>query len=378
MEGVIVDRVSQLEKQVVFYRSLVTQHNQLLREVHSLLDASGSSRVATLQKQIRSLQAQQESALGGADMMSTSAGGSPLKEEQVEAAASEAASKIQVATVKLLNLWHEHTAAKIDRLLKAPFVAFDEFNENPTNEGLSEFLDSFKDSVSSINELMNDRRSDTGPAGNPFEIDDRLVKLFKTTIRDSFLATPVEPQDPRWQTQEAKQKLAPPKPATFSELPPRSDPVNSRREHTVRSLVPPIEPLRAERLNSGASTPVSERAATPSSRRSARGQDSSQMRAMLGGDTVDRPTSSVPFEQLPRLAQLKLTLQQLELQLNAVATAGRDSGSEAKYYALAKKLQRVRAEVVKEQREQEEIEKAKMEVQMQRAERQTHREAFRR
>lgn len=90
------------------------------------------------------------------------------------------------------------------------------------------------------------------------------------------------------------------------------------------------------------------------------------------------PHSSNGSSETDRLRELKRHLQHLELQLGAVAINGRDSGSEGKYYALTKKLQRLRADVLKEQRESEELQQVRVEVEQQRMFREENRRLFRR
>ncbi len=77
------------------------------------------------------------------------------------------------------------------------------------------------------------------------------------------------------------------------------------------------------------------------------------------------------------MSQLKRALQALEMQISSVAATG-GTGSEAKCYALNRKLQKVRAEIIKEQREEEELHRVRVEVDAQRQLRDDDRRVFRR
>ena len=80
-----------------------------------------------------------------------------------------------------------------------------------------------------------------------------------------------------------------------------------------------------------------------------------------------------------RVGELKATLHALELQLGSLAGAGRgDTGSEARYYALSKKLQKVRADLLREQRDANELESVQREVAAVRRQRVEDRRTFRR
>ena len=104
------------------------------------------------------------------------------------------------------------------------------------------------------------------------------------------------------------------------------------------------------------------------------------------GDAAATPSSrrggggagEIPIFESERLAELRKAIRHLELQLSCVASSGRDTGSEAKYYALARKLQKLRSDVVKEQRECDEIQKIEQEKLQQKHEKEEHRRTFRR
>ena len=186
------------------------------------------------------------------------------------------------------------------------------------------------------------------------------------------------------------------------------------------SELPPrgVAPLDTRRLaaanNSNAPAPASTAVANPQTpgRHSRAINDSSQMRDTLGGAGISgapstrtsrpptplaapgfgifggggdapnvstsTPSSAGGGEPPTRLEQLRSALHQLEMQLAGVALSGRDTGSEAKYYALTKKLQRVRAEVLKEEREAGEVRRAQEEALANRAAKEEHRRMFRR
>ncbi len=132
--------------------------------------------------------------------------------------------------------------------------------------------------------------------------------------------------------------------------------MNSQR-HCDESLLvqaPSLEPVRELR------TPSAHSARQPPTpgRHSRSVQDSSQMWAMLRqcepkAEAPQAPAVALQSLEGPRLSQLQAVLVQLEAQMSGCG--GRDTGSEAKYYALSKKIQKVRAEILKAQREEEEL-----------------------
>jgi hypothetical protein len=85
-----------------------------------------------------------------------------------------------------------------------------------------------------------------------------------------------------------------------------------------------------------------------------------------------------PHASGDRLSQLKAAAEHIEMQLGSVALAGRDTGSEARYYGLAKRLQRVRAELLKEQRIADEIQRTLEEKASEKQKKEEHRRMFRR
>ncbi|CUG05753.1 Hypothetical protein, putative [Bodo saltans] len=102
-------------------------------------------------------------------------------------------------------------------------------------------------------------------------------------------------------------------------------------------------------------------------------------RGTRGMDMLGIPSSQGGVPQpADRLGALNATLQQLEFQLSGVAMHGRNSGSEAKFYALSKKLQKVRAEIVREQREVSELRTAERERDSLRQAKEEHRKFFHR
>jgi hypothetical protein len=93
------------------------------------------------------------------------------------------------------------------------------------------------------------------------------------------------------------------------------------------------------------------RATTPS-RFYRASNDSDQVRSALLSE-VPQETSCRSSSSSARVAAMRRTLTQLEMQLGTVS--GRDSGSESKYYALSRKIQKVRSELVVAQREEVEL-----------------------
>jgi len=69
--------------------------------------------------------------------------------------------------------------------------------------------------------------------------------------------------------------------------------------------------------------------------------------------------------------------QQLEMQLYSQTGPGtKNTGSEAKYYALNKKLQKIRSEILKEQRSEAEVNRVENEIAQQKKAREADRRMF--
>jgi hypothetical protein len=355
------------QRQLKRYKDLVGQHQQVLKDVTRLLPPESRGQVVSVQKRLHQLLADEPQE--PTEPVLTEG----LNPQAVEAAAAVASERIQAATVRLLGLWHRHVAEKTKSLFDECDAKLNEFREQPTEESLTAFFDSYQSNSQAVREHFDDSQAtDLGPKGNPFEMDDRMLRFYRLTIVEAFGATDPSPaEDPKWAAQKARSRK--PEPTKLSPDRPVQPIYPAEKPPATAAPVPDVSPLYSRPTSSSTHDSVS-RSATPSARRRTQ-QDSSQMKAMLGGGEA---TPQPSFEDLPRLQQLKLTLEQLEFQLTSVAQGGKDSGSEAKYYALSKKLQKVRAEVMKEQREQEAVERCRREQEDLKAQRDEHRRTFRR
>jgi hypothetical protein len=352
----------------------------------------------------------------------------------ISGVSKDVAARLQTAVVRLLSIWFTHLSEKVSVLLEDPAKKFENFHNSPTEDSLAEFMDSFQASAKEIRDVLRPAAPSNaahtgpgvllGPAGNPFEIDGRLENLFMATIRDGYAHIAKQVLSSQQTAQQVAQEAS-------SQAMSTNDSRQPELSHPNRQVRPdhlgPSSALASGNLLPVASTPpISERkqppayptapTPTPQSRSSSqlaatpragsRQNDSSQIRlAMFGGIADDRPSqlahhrlgpSSVTAssagrlaaQQQPksisisydteRLAELRSAVHRIEMQLSSVASLGRDSGSEAKYYALAKRLQRLRADLVKEQRECDEVRRVEEAKTAQREENEEHRRLFRR
>ena len=97
--------------------------------------------------------------------------------------------------------------------------------------------------------------------------------------------------------------------------------------------------------------------------------------SIFGGDggsgtatPARRPGPGEPAESAD-VAMLRRQLAQLELQMGLISGRQGDTGSEAKFYALTRKVQRVRADLIAKQREEQELAAVHAAVEEQRAQR---------
>ena len=480
MEKILHSQVVQLERQLDQYVTMVNIQNRLLADVHRLLEAPPSqhslSDYAALRTRVGDFLKKQsvadESASDDADddrgasrfrvASNPPDGGQTARHhlndkwQDVEAAAAssrtslhqsqkahaaggatsppsaivesvslDVSRRLQTAVVRLLSIWFTHLSDKVSFLLDDPQAKFDAFHQQPTEDSLAAFMDSFQQSSEGVKNILRPvgntgaaattgtGRVQLGPQGNPFEVDDRLVNLFAATIRDGYAAVASELSAPA-QLQGARETAAPTPQLSGGKLQPEAaDPrpahrVAANSSHEAKSRPPPqilatrlppsavhhrvVDEVDEDRLAPPTPQPASRQSrssslgcgATP--RCSSRQNDSSQVRLAMFGDAAATPSSrrggggagEIPIFESERLAELRKAIRHLELQLSCVASSGRDTGSEAKYYALARKLQKLRSDVVKEQRECDEIQKIEQEKLQQKHEKEEHRRTFRR
>lgn len=345
------------------------------------------------------------------------------------------ARRILETVRRLMCIWLEHMQKKVERLLEEPREKFQLFHNSPGEDTLTGFMDSFVDSSDQIVALLEAASAEcasttdgkapqrkTALTGNPFAVsvdEDRLVALFAGTIGDAFKgcvhhgsaegsAHPDKSEvhrDSNGGTREADppsllRTQLPAREAPLTPPPPKAQPSQQQQDvGSRRSKPPPPLPLSSDgRVAQSRSGDVARQlpppppsSGTPSGcvtpRASRQANDSSQIWSAMGlncdarlpsrrNDNAD-PASRVSGES-EKLRQLNDVLRQLEFQLAGVALSGRNTGSEAKYYALTKKLQKVRAEVVKEQREQDELRAAEAEKMRLWEMKEEHRRMFRR
>lgn len=492
-------RAVQLDRQVAFLRELVKKHHEVLYAVDDVLGENPQLR--DLRRRVQALSKQQHAVIAhqyfdpdalqshydpledarsrgltrpvtlvsrpeesgsecGDPVMCAPSAPPAIAASTVAATAKEAATRIQGLTVKLLNMWYDHIAAKLGIMLRQPLDLFEEFHNAPTEDSLSNFMNGFRTVIEEVDEMLpsGDRakssaaqREALGPKGNPFESDERLLQLYARAIQDSItdMLSDAEVGTPAVSAPAApparKQPTAPPSsveaagviPASVKAPPPakaappaavpQRSPAGVRTASAPRpfveeprgrigtgqhtgmdtpvysafaeratehpqqvSHVPPLHPgrlslksevttkpnqvtpLHSDRLSRPPTPSSNDAVATPGRARSA--QDSSQVQSMLSWDPHARSSAAAAVGRAPvvqtRIQQLQQQLHMLESQLTTGGSGRMDSGSEAKYYALSKKLQRIRAEILKEQREDAELSQVQREVAQQRATRQ--------
>jgi hypothetical protein len=353
-------------------------------------------------------------------------------------AATNASERILTCVRSLLAVWLEHLGRKVDCMLEEPQDKFRCFQDFPAEDTLTAFMDAFATSSEQLKHLITVARNECddrethqrkredghgGPAGittgNPFACasteETRLLQLFQDTVLDEVACVAVANSDTNHSQKTAVEPCSEGElPHNFAALPTVSD-VKQRPlekiETTGGKRKPPLPFSRPPSVDSGRPTPSQETdfahfarptssaaapspsvATTPRRQNSSapphRSNDSSQIWSALGAEPTRNP--GTPRGAAPavgggavvgpsdRLKSLNAVLQQLEFQLAGVAMSGRNSGSEAKYYALSKKLQKVRADIVREQRELNEIRTAEQERLSLRVEKEEHRRMFHR
>lgn len=375
-------------------------------------------------------------------------------DELIRTVSTDVGERLQTAVVRLLSIWFAHLSAKVSALLDEPASRFDTFHNAPTEDSLALFMDSFQQAAREIREVLtpapppasattphhhvsqasNNKLQQLGPAGNPFEIDGRLVQLFTATIGDGYkhIAAQVEAAVVQ-QQQAAASNAAAGRSDEMLVFPGQQQQPSQQQgsfQQQPRGRQPPPLILSAgaggrlvgvnqqQQLPTvaAAETPQQQRLSTPQSRSSSaagaatprvasRQNDSSQIRmAMFGGGLgggnmplQNQQQHHSPQQQLHRcaaasgsasppasaydselLVELRSGVNRIEMQLASVAAVGRDSGSESKYYALAKRLQKLRADLAKEQRACDEVRQVEDAKRVQRHEKEDHRKTFRR
>jgi hypothetical protein len=133
-------------------------------------------------------------------------------------------------------------------------------------------------------------------------------------------------------------------------------PEPGRRNDTPQVAVTP-PPGRSRMLPQDRAVAATPRSSTPS-RHSRNSQDSSQVRTAIFGETRGTTSASAPTLHTGNveIEQLQRQLAQLELQLGLVCGRRGESGSESKYFALSRKIEKVRADLARKQRAREEDE----------------------
>lgn len=110
-------------------------------------------------------------------------------------AATHAATRIRDASMRLLNIWFENISHKMLKALDVPARHLEDFQQEPNEDALTNFMDSFIAAQEVIKEQLapNDEEdahkstiNTLGPKGNPFEINNRLLDLFVLTITDAI------------------------------------------------------------------------------------------------------------------------------------------------------------------------------------------------
>lgn len=466
MNDILQAKVRQLEKQLERFSSIAQQQQSVLHEVFVLLDRGcqgGSAPLssADIQHMKRRVHAALESATvhsGNsirwspeqakaveeqlASFAIPTVGG--LAPRQVDSTATNIANRTLTSVRSLLAVWLEHMAKKVDRIMEEPQEKFQCFQDFPSEDTLTAFMDAFAASSKEVKALVGsahkeccDSGGSTVPTphvltGNPFARaaaeESRLVRLFEDTVRDELQSSDAMRVDDTYGEQpwihgdasdlsentqvftSAVMKSTEPPSHDATQPPQRNlvgnavDGPTNRQDVRVPIRKPPpplhstVQSLPAQlqhdvtrsagyRKPDTNASPSEAVASTPRSSAGImrRSNDSSQVWNAMGAESPrlgSRPVpSSASASALPtseRLAALNATLQQLEFQLSGVAMHGRNSGSEAKFYGLSKKLQKVRAEIVREQRELTELRTAERERESLRQVKEEHRRIFKR
>eukprot|EP00759_Apiculatamorpha_spiralis_P020217 PhF_6_TR25673/c0_g1_i1/m.36168 len=404
-----------LRRQNQLFKTLVAAQHRLMVEIR---EQCGYQLVDSLQRTIAQHIKVQEGALrcdfetlhqqgGGGDSKVTSSAPSVSKETVVDNA-NRCAKKLQSVTCSLLNIWYKDMNDKIQQQQHRALAALLEFDSSPSEDALQDALSLCRSlSETPLLEMGNDWNPPRGPRGNPFDVDDELFRLYVDTIYDAFmvalgdadgeLPTPPPPQPPRptammktFAKPNLLEKTATPSTSVSPPAPPQPPVLinNNNSNYSANPFAPPPTSKLYQNSNNvpplslGHQTPVSQ-SRRSSSQATGNRNDSSRMRGLLfgvdgttneGGGGGVTPPYMVAETPLPtptnygggggassQLQTLRETLNRLEYQLQSSILA-KDNGSEAKHYALSKRIQKVRAEIIKEERETMEVNKAQLEA----------------
>ena len=115
--------------------------------------------------------------------------------------AADTATRIKGATLRLMAIWFDTFRTQIKDVLVTPKNLFEEFSSTPNEDTLAAFMDAFVgferdlDDLLAVDDENESNRSGeghthqsphhphhVGPVGNPFEINERLVDLYKLAI----------------------------------------------------------------------------------------------------------------------------------------------------------------------------------------------------
>lgn len=377
-------KVVQLRRQVAFYEALTAEHQLVLKEVHDLLQQDERPKILEIQRRIASIVQKQVEALEQKRFCDDGDSWDPKVDAREPPASTNnaqyavnvptvaatrgthtpkpdsdaAAMKIQSVCVRLLNLWYHHVKEKAKSYIVESDRSLEDFHASPSSETLESFVSTYEKASSGISLMFDEEDPSTeqllGPIGNPFRLDGRLKEIIRNIIAEGATPTPVGSTD-RPDTRGPLPKALRATPLRTDDLRPPSATHKEDNEHLwPPDVVPSSRLLPPQRLVPPSSNTATPRSLSTPGRHNTTAQDSTQMRGLLSAappPSIPRPTSK-PTGPMSNLDALNNTLRSLEMQLSTVRTG---SGSEARYYALSKKLQRVRAEVLKEQRAQEEV-----------------------
>jgi hypothetical protein len=406
--------------------------DRVKRRVQAAIESAGNSGGSGDTRWSLSRAAEVEERL--ASYVPTAAGGTtrPLGGRYSAESGSNIASRTLQTVRSLLAVWLEHMTKKVDRLLEEPQEKFHCFQDFPAEDTLTSFMEAYEASSTHLRQLIaaahsecnvDSRAHSARPpvvTGNPFAFgateEQRILQLLRQTVDDelslhddgdaSSSADDEGPPQNRVRTVELGVTMAPARSTPNSEHLSTALPGPLRRDEPAvvderKKPPPPLpRPLSSEMRPPSPSTrsvvsttPSRAAAGSTSNIPPRRSNDSSQVWGTMGTDHTPRAFVSTPrgsgmgllgihtagtAQPTDRLGALNATLQQLEFQLSGVAMHGRNSGSEAKFYALSKKLQKVRAEIVREQREVGELRTAERERETLRQAKEEHRRYFHR
>ena len=353
--------VVHLRRQVQLFKTLVTAQHRLMVQVRN---ECGHQMVDSLQRSITQHIKVQERALHH-DLTDSAAALKPVgaaaavppSEATVKEASQKCARKLQGVTCSLLNLWYGDLFDSVAQAQHAAMSALVEFDSCPSEEALHGALKACKGLAETpLLDPSTNVSASKGPKGNPFEVDEELSRLYVDTVFDTISSVMGGGISAEGEALSGG-----------NELPPR--PTNIASTSFAETLAPPLkERQQSPSLSDANSTPVtSVRRDQQYVRSSSRGHrnNSSAMSQLLFGPQTSAESSGVQTprstSESERLHVLRGTLNRLEQQMGSYVYT-RDNGSEAKHYALSKRIQKVKAELLKEEREVLEVSKAHSEV----------------